>query len=299
MVGGNPTVDRCREPDTPGWSVFGYPGNKAKHAGWILDHVADHRCYVEPFGGAAGVLANKPESHVEVYNDRDGDLVQFFQVLRDRGDELADWLTNTPYAREVYKDWAPDWYDGWRPDDALQRAGVFFYLRQTAFGGKYRYEGGFATSTTRNQAMTYRNQVDRLREFADRFRGSVVIENLDWRDILEKYDWDETLFYCDPPYADARCRYRYGDNFDHNAFASVLAGLDGQWLVSYGEPPEAVAEVAETVVRRTTKYQMGAGANGGADEVTETLCCNYNPDTVDLFGDNQAVLETFRDGGEP
>jgi DNA adenine methylase len=276
---------------TTGWSVFGYPGNKAKHADWILAHAADHRCYIEPFGGAAGVLANKPESHVEVYNDRDADLVQFFETLRDHGDELREWLRNVPYARQQYETWASDWYeDDWRPDDPVECAGVFFFLRQTCFGAKYRYKGGFATSTTRNQAMTFRNQVERLERFADRFRGSVVIEHLDWRDALEKYDREEALFYCDPPYADARCRYRYGTDFDHEAFASELAALDGRWLVSYGEPPESVVDVAETVVRRTTKYQMGAGTNGGADEVAETLLCNYEPDAVDLFGDDQANL---------
>jgi DNA adenine methylase len=283
---------------TPGWSVFGYPGNKAKHAEWILAHAAAHRCYVEPFGGAAGVLANKPESHVEIYNDRDQDLVQFFRILRDRGDELRAWLRDVPYARAQYERWAPAWYDdGWRPADPVARAGVFFYLRQTAFGAKYRYKGGFATSTTRNQASTYRNQVTRLERFADRFRDSVVLEQGDWREVLAQYDAEETLFYCDPPYADARCRYRYGTEFDHAAFASALEDLDGRWLVSYGEPPEAVVEVSETVVRRTTKYQMGAGSNGAADEVTETLCCNYRPDAVELFVDNQTRLDAFADGG--
>jgi DNA adenine methylase len=287
---------RRRSADTFGWSVFGYPGNKAKLAAWILPHFPDHRCYVEPFGGAAGVLANKPESKVEVYNDVDGDLVQFFEVLRDRGAEIVEWLTDVPYARENYEKWAPEWYDGWRPDDPVKRAGVFFYLRQTAFGGKYRYKGGFATSTTRNQAMTYRNQVDRLHGFADRFRGQVVIENLDWRDALEKYDDEDTLFYLDPPYADAKLRYRYGEDFDHEALASALEDTEARWAVSYGAAPEPVREVASTVVERTTKYQMAAGKNGDPDEVTETLLLNYDPDRVKQFVDDQAELDQFGAG---
>lgn len=49
----------------------------------------EHRCFVEGFGGA-GILANGDSStcNVEVYNDRDDDLVQFFEVLRDYVDEL-------------------------------------------------------------------------------------------------------------------------------------------------------------------------------------------------------------------
>jgi len=63
-------------------SVFPFPGGKILSSS--LDHRAlpEHKCYVEVFGGSGAVLVNKPESHTEVYNDLDGDLVQFFEVLR-------------------------------------------------------------------------------------------------------------------------------------------------------------------------------------------------------------------------
>jgi len=296
------TADESRGADveTAGRSIFPYPGNKAKHADWVLRHFPEHQCYVEPFGGAAGVLANKPESKVEVYNDRDGDLVQFFRVLREQGRELSEWLSNVPYAREQYEEWAPAWYDdGWRPDDPVRRAGVFFFLRATAFGAKYRYKGGFATSTSRNQAYTHQNQIERLRAFAERFRGQVVIENLDYQDALDRWDGADTLFYCDPPYADARFRYREGKDFDHEAFANALQDVDGEWIVSYSVPPEPVRAVAETVVSRTTKYQMAAGHNGAADEVTEQLVLSFDPERVDPFVDGQSQLDRFAatDGG--
>lgn len=284
--------------ETAGRSVFPYPGNKAKHADWILQHFPTHQCYVEPFGGAAGVLANKPESKVEVYNDRDGDLVQFFDVLRERGAELADWLDDLPYARQKYDEWGADWYNGWRPDDPIRRAGVFFFLRATAFGAKYRYEGGFGTSTTRNQAFTYQNQIERLRAFAERFRGQVVIENLDYQDALDRWDGADTLFYLDPPYADARFRYREGKNFDHEAFATALQNTDGKWVVSYSVPPEPVLQASETVVSRTTKYQMAAGHNGPADEVSEQLLLSFDPERVDSFVDRQAQLNHFSEGSK-
>jgi DNA adenine methylase len=290
-----------RGAEVVGNSVFPYPGNKAKHAEWIIRQFPAHGCYVEPFGGAAGVLANKPASKVEIYNDRDGDLVQFFDVLRERGDDLADWLRDLPYAREKYEEWASEWYDGWRPDDPVRRAGVFFFLRATAFGAKYRYEGGFKISTSRNQAMTYRNQIERLHAFADRFRGQVTIENRDYAEILERYDGADTLFYLDPPYADATFRYRRGKDFDHAAFAKALDDIEGRWVVSYSAPPSSVREVAETIATRTTKYQMAAGHNGPADEVNETLLLNYDPGAVDPFVDGQSQLDHFgaeANGGE-
>lgn len=288
-------------------SVFGYPGNKASLSPWIIKHLRDHRVYVEVFGGAAGVLANKPPSHNEVYNDIDENLVQFFDVLRDRPDELVEWLQRVPYSREKYNEWVKPWYhEDWRPDDPVERAGVFFFHRCVAFGGTYQYEPGFATSTTRNQARTYAGQVDRLEEFADRFR-EVVIENLDWRECIEKYDDPEGLFYLDPPYYEARCRYRHGRGFAHDELAEVLLEVDADWIISYDALPDGIQEQAEAVVDRTVKYQMAAGYNGEPDGSTETLAMSYRPDQFDEpdgpapFVDAQAQLDQFvaaTDGGE-
>lgn len=278
-------------------SVFGYPGNKASLSDWIVEHLPQHRLYVEVFGGAAGVLANKPPSHNEVYNDVDEDLVQFFDVLRDRPDELVDWLQRVPYSRQKYDEWVKPWYhEDWRPDDPVKRAGVFFYHRCVAFGGTYQYEPGFATSTTRNQARTFSGQVDRLEDFADRFR-EVVVENLDWRELLEKYDDPDAVFYLDPPYYNTRCRYRHGRGFDHEEFAAGLQDIEADWIVSYGELPECVQEGAETVVNRTVRYQMGAGYNGEVDPSTETLAMSYQPASTPRFVDHRQKTLIQTGGG--
>lgn len=278
-------------------SVFAYPGNKSSLADWVVSHLPQHKCYVEPFGGAAGVLANKPESYNEVYNDIDADLVQFFDVLRERGAELRDWLRQLPYAREKYDQWADRWYsDGWRPDDPIKRAGVFFFLRATSFGGTYQYPGGFAISSTRNQARTYAGQVDRLEEFADRFRN-VVIENCEWQEVVDTYDSDETLFYLDPPYYETRCRYRHGQDFDHETVASTLSDIDGEWLVSYGEVPPSLKDAAETVVQRTVRYNMSAGYNGEVEPSAETLAMSYDPDEFDEAGGAAPFVDSQSEHG--
>lgn len=274
-----------------GDSVFNYPGNKAQYADRIVDTFADHRVYVEVFGGAAGVLANKPLSHNEIYNDVDGDLVQFFDVLRERCDDLVDFLEDVPYAREKYEKWSNRWYDhGWRPDDPVKRAAVFYFLRQTSFGGKYRYKGGFATSHKRNQARTYTNGLTRLREFADRF-AEVVIENLDWVECIDRYDGPETLFYCDPPYRETAHRYRSGNGFDHDEFGATLGQITGDWVVSYDSIPERVETAASTVSHDDVISPMGIGINQG-DGATrqESLALSFDPDSEDLFPEKQTGL---------
>lgn len=85
-------------------TAFIYPGGKVRLSSWVISHFPRHKIYVEPFGGAAGVLLNKAPSPLEVYNDLNSDLVTFFSVLRDKekAAELIRRLKLTPYTREEY-----------------------------------------------------------------------------------------------------------------------------------------------------------------------------------------------------
>ena len=64
----------------------------------IISLFPPHHTYVEPFGGAASVLLNKPPSEVEVYNDLDQRITRLFRVIRDSGTELQRRLALTPYS---------------------------------------------------------------------------------------------------------------------------------------------------------------------------------------------------------
>src|SRR5262249_53718563 len=64
----------------------------------IVQHFSQHHTYVEPFGGAASVLLNKPRTPVEVYNDLDERITRLFRVLRDHGQEFHRRITLTPYS---------------------------------------------------------------------------------------------------------------------------------------------------------------------------------------------------------
>lgn len=152
-------------------SVFPYVGGKTRFAEWIIGHFPEHRCYVEPFGGAAGVLLNKEPSSVEIYNDLNKDIVHFFRILRERRDELEEWLSYVPHARDVHDRWAQEFYDGERPENDIERAGRWFYLRYTQFGAKLNGYSGYKNSTKRNPARTFHNNAQALEEIAQRFRN--------------------------------------------------------------------------------------------------------------------------------
>lgn len=269
-------------------SVFPYPGGKGRKADWIISRMPPHTCYVEPFGGSGAILYNKPESSVEVYNDINGDVVQFFRVLRERREELEEWVRAVPYARDVYESWVSDYFDGYRPDDPVARAGRFFTLRYMQFSGEIAMRNGFKVRAKRSPSRTFDNARARLEELSERFR-QVQIENSDYQDTFTRYDDSDTdvLFYCDPPYVGGE--HYYGREFDHSAFADALLSLESDWMVSYGDlPTELTARLIGAVrsgreelyvIARDRRHRMCRSTSNA----TEHLVCSFDPTSTSKF----------------
>ena len=262
-------------------NCFPYPGNKARHAKWILEHIPEHKCYVELFGGAAGVLFNKPRSKIEVYNDLNGDIPHFFRVLRDRGDELQEWLRNVPYSREVHVEWTSEYYDGHRPIDDVERAGRFFYLRYTQFAGKMASASGFSSGCAhRNHAKQFVDKVNELSTFRDRLRH-VEIEDLNAFDVISRYDTAQTVFYADPPYEGTEGRYN-SEGFDHRRLAQEAKEIEGKMIISY----DSIPPMYDDGFNVSSKSSMFSGRNdNGQNDCTEYLIMNYDSKGEPIMSD--------------
>ena len=79
-----------------------------------------------------------------------------------------------------------------------------------------------------------------LRGFHRRLTG-VMVECLDWTEILRRYDRPWTLFYVDPPYIGHETDYGR-DLFspaDHARLAETLRHLTGRFILSLNDCPEA------------------------------------------------------------
>ncbi|WP_121822825.1 DNA adenine methylase [Halostella salina] len=259
-------------------SAFPYIGGKTNIAQWITDQLPDHRVYVEPFGGSAAVLLNKPRSDIEVYNDLDRDIVQFFEVAREQTDELVEWCRRTPFSEELHNEWGRAFYRGERPDDPVERAGRFLYLRYSQFGAKYHNHSGFKRDTLNahvGESQSWANVEKKIRTTVDRLQG-VSIQRNSFRDVIQRYDSADTLFYCDPPYLDREKLYPAGDEFEHSELADALVGLEGDALVSYTDRPEGLYEDwhVETLV---SSHTAGARGEDSTKDVRERLLMNFDP----------------------
>lgn len=82
--------------------AFGWYGGKFSHLDWLLPLLPKCHHYCEPFAGSAAILLNREPSPVETYNDIDGDVVNFFRILRDRTDEIVKAISLTPFSREDF-----------------------------------------------------------------------------------------------------------------------------------------------------------------------------------------------------
>lgn len=82
--------------------AFGWYGGKFSHLDWLLPLLPESHHYCEPFAGSAAVLLNRSPSSVETYNDIDGEVANFFRVLRDNFEELTRVISLTPFSREEF-----------------------------------------------------------------------------------------------------------------------------------------------------------------------------------------------------
>lgn len=199
---------------------FAWYGGKFYYAKWIIEHFCEHKVYIEPFGGAANILLNKLDSSVEIFNDLDGRVVNFFRVIRDKKQfkELIRMLTLTPYSRTEFQGALEEDIS----DDPVKKAWSFFVKCRQSIGGlgmSKLSSASWAMSLRTRREMAepvskYLSAIDGLQEIAERFR-SVAIENMDAIKLIEKYDCKEALIYCDPPYLPET---RHGSNANTYAF---------------------------------------------------------------------------------
>lgn len=212
-----------------------YYGGKWRIAPWIIQYFPPHITYCEPFAGGASVLFRKEPSKFEVINDLNNDVVNFFDVLRSRPDDLIRAIELTPYSRSEYV----RAYD--RDGDCIERARRFYVRSRQSYGsgeGEYRTGWRYQANDRRGSSVVNEwNQPEHLWEAARRLKV-VQIECDDALKVIERFDTPQTLFYVDPPYL-FKTRYsdehRYANEMttaEHCQLAHVLRAVQGMVILS-------------------------------------------------------------------
>jgi DNA adenine methylase len=220
--------------------AFGWYGGKYSHLDWLLPLLPKCHHYCEPFAGSAAVLLNRHPSPVETYNDLDGEVCNFFRVLREQKESLVEAIGLTPFSREEFAlacqlnmDLSP-----------LERARRFYIrarqvrtgLAQTASIGRWANCKDTSRSGMSGVISRWLGGVEMLPNIAERLLR-VQIENRPAVEVIRLYDSPDTLFYCDPPYVHSTrgdsnaYKYEMKDP-EHTDLAAVLNHVKGMVAIS-------------------------------------------------------------------
>lgn len=228
--------------DTPKRKIcFGWYGGKFSHLNWLLPLLPKAHHYCEPFGGSAAVLLNRKPSPVETYNDIDGEVVNFFRVLREQKEALIQAIGLTPFSREEF---TMAIYEPTNGLSDMERARRFFVrarqvrtgLAQTASIGRWANCKQTSRAGMSGVVSRWLGSVAGLPEIAERLLR-VQIENRPAIEVVQLYDNKDTLFYCDPPYphssrGDSKAyKYEMTDK-DHEELADVLRNVKAKVAIS-------------------------------------------------------------------
>lgn len=221
-------------------SPFKWVGGKSRLRKQIVALIPDHTCYVELFAGAAWVLFAKPPSKVEVLNDIDRELVNFFRVVKYKPEELIQSFAWELVSRAEFERLAD--LDTSTLTD-IERAHRFYYLIMAGWGGELhypRFQTSIADGGHGNRligALKFLRK--RIEPVYDRLQ-KVVIENLDWQKCFDRYDRAQTAMYIDPPYPGNGYNYRHNmrDWDDHRQLADRLHRSKCRWILSSYDVPK-------------------------------------------------------------
>lgn len=210
-----------------------YIGGKTRLAGKIIAMMPPHKTYVEAFAGGAQVFFRKEPSDVEVLNDLDGEIANFYRVCQQHHDELIRYLRHMIVSRQ--------WFDLLKATKPaaltdVQRAARWLYLLKNSYGGLV-LKLDYGANVTQPPAFNPIRLPEIIEEAHHRL-ARVQVESQPYEKVLKRYDRPESFFYLDPPYFD---RKLYHFNFkpeDFTKLAGRLKELKGKFILSLNDVPE-------------------------------------------------------------
>jgi len=277
--------------------LFGWYGGKFSHLDWLLPLLPKCHHYCEPFAGSAAVLLNRPPSPIETYNDLDGEVANFFRILRDQGSELEKAIALTPFSREEFAlacELDPDATD-------LERARRFYVrarqvrtgLAQTATVGRWANCKGTSRAGMSGVVSRWLGGVEQLDPICQRLLR-VQIENRPAIDVIKLYDSPRALFYCDPPYVhetrgDSKAYKHEMTDEQHEELAETLNSVKGKVAFSNYECDLLARLYPEPYWRKT--YSKPITTHSTKGKRVEVLWTNYDPAkesvrSLSLFGES-------------
>lgn len=257
-----------------------YYGGKQTLLKYLLPLIPQHKLYCEPFFGGGAVFFAKPKSEVEVINDINGEIVNFFKVIKTKFPELQKEIKATLHSRELYKKAMVVYVN---PDlfTDVKRAWALWVLTNQGFAGMIG-SWGFGKDDSKEAALA--NKRDAFtKEYEDRL-AKVQVENNNAIKVIQRCDDKETFIYADPPYIGSdQGHYKgYSEN-DYRELLNALAKVKGKFLLS-SYPSKILGTYIKKYKWKVQKVTKSVAVTKHTDKVkTEMIVMNYDPSKMKAF----------------
>lgn len=254
-----------------------YYGGKQKLASKIIDLIPEHTLYCEPFLGGAAVFFAKQQSAVEVINDTNKELINFYKVVQNEFVSLEKEIRISLHSRDLHRK-ASVIYN--HPDmfSEIKRAWAVWVLACQSFSSQMDGSFGFDLSKNTTTKKIINNRDRFTEEYAIRLQN-VQFEATDALYVIKSRDTVGSFFYCDPPYFNSDCGHYDGySEQDFENLLQQLAKTKGKFLLS-SYPSDVLKRYSLANGWNTWSLEQGVTINnkggGYQKRKIEVLTANY------------------------
>jgi DNA adenine methylase len=250
-----------------------YYGGKQKLINMILPLIPAHKLYCEPFVGGAAIYFAKDKSDIEVINDMNGHVINFYKVCKNDFGILKYLINSTPHSRKVHRE-ASFILKNAEHFSEVKRAWAFWVQTNMSFASKMF--GGYGYAKASNQsAHIQKKKIIFTKEIASRL-DRTDIECNDAIKVINSRDTVDSFFYVDPPYYNSDCGHYGGYTLDHyKDLLKTLSEIKGKFLLS-SYPSEILAIFSkENNWNTLTKESKVSVSQTNKKIKTEVMTSNY------------------------
>lgn len=208
-----------------------YYGGKQKLASTILQFIPNHTLYCEPFVGGAAVFFAKEPSQVEVINDTNKALINFYRVVQNDFTSLEKEVRITLHSRNLHRK-AQVIYDNPDMFSELKCAWAVWTLATQSFASGLDKAWGYDLKKGTTSKKIKNKREGFTEDFAIRLQN-IQIECTDALRIIKSRDSKDSFFYCDPPYYNSDCGHYDGYSIeDFENLLKLLSQIEGKFILS-------------------------------------------------------------------
>ncbi len=257
-----------------------YYGGKQTLLKYLLPLIPQHRMYCEPFFGGGAVFFAKRKSDVEVINDINGEVINFYKVIKTKFSELQKEIQSTLHSRELYKK-AMEIYKNPEKYSDVKRAWALWTATNQGFAGMIG-SWGFGKDDSKEAALA--NKRDAFTKDYEQRLTKVQVESNNAIKVINRCDDKETFIYADPPYIGSdQGHYKGYSESDYRELLDTLAKVKGKFLLS-SYPSKILTSYINKYKWRVQKITKSIAVTKHTDKLkTEMIVMNYDPTKMKAF----------------